>query len=556
MNMARIALKTLFFKARAFEKATRDPIKAQKRVLFEYLARNNATEYGLKYRFSKITSIKDYQNIVPMSDCEVLRPYIERMTRGEDNILTSDRPVFFGLTSGTTGHPKFIPVTKYSRVKKAEVSSLWAYYILRDHPGIFKGKVLAVVNAEKEGSTESGCLYGAETGHGYKNIPRLVRDMYAIPYVVYTVKDYASRYYCIMRMGMEHDVTTVAALNPSTIMLLCQMAEEWKDDIIHDIERGALRGDLDIPVETKREIEKHLKPNARRAGELRGILDADKRLLPKYFWPNIQLIECWKGGPMRLYLEDLRQYFGDVPIRDFGCLSTETRSSIPMSDTGAGGVLAINTNFYEFVREEEMEMPKRRFLLCDELEVGKEYFLIVTTPGGLYRYNIDDIIKVNGFFNRTPIIEFAQKGLNVVSLMGEKVYEVHVSEAVSRAAAENKILMKFFSASVQLDKPPRYIFLVEFLGDPRREEKEALLRSIEEGLGRENAEYRYARESLLLGEPIMKVVAPGAFERYRTKRIAEGARDSQFKAPELTSNPAFQKNFEIGEEIHFKAQPI
>jgi hypothetical protein len=223
-----------------------------------------------------------------------------------------------------------------------------------------------------------------------------------------------------------------------------------------------------------------------------------------------------------------------------------------MSDEGAGGVLAIGTNFYEFVPKDDMALREKRFLLADEVKAGEQYFLIVTTPGGLYRYNIDDIIKVNGFFNRTPVIEFVQKGLNVVSVMGEKVYEAHVSEAIDKAAGKSAVLIKFFSATVEQGRPPRYIFLVEFEGDPPSAKKRELFRSFEEMLGRENAEYKYARDSLVLGEPVMKVVAKGGFERYRAMRIASGVHDSQFKAPKLSADPEFGKGFEIAEEIRLK----
>ncbi len=551
MTLAQIAINALVFNARAFEISTKDPVKAQEKVLLEYLTRNKNTEYGLKHKFSEIALISDYQQRVPMNDCENQRPYIERMTKGEENVLTSDKVIFFGLTSGTTGHPKFIPVTKYSRGKKAEAASLWVHYISKDYPGIFKGHILAIVNPETEGFTESGCPYGAETGHGYKNLPKVMRGLYAVPNCVFDISDYESRYYCIMRISMEHNITTVATLNPSTIVLLCQKVEEWEDDIIKDIEGGTLHAKLDIPNETRKELERFLKPNPRKAKELRKILESGKKLLPKYFWPDMQLIECWKGGTVKLYLKELPQYFGDVPIRDFGYLSTEARSSITMSDSGAGGVLAVNTNFYEFVPKDEMGKSNKRFLLCDSLESGQEYFIVVTTPGGLYRYNIDDIIKVDGFFNKTPIIEFIQKGLNAVSVMGEKIYETHVNAAINRAAEKYDLLIRFFSASVQLDKPPRYIFLVEFDSDPGHEKKKGLLWSIEEELCKENAEYKYTRNSLVLGPPILKIVEPGAFEQYRAKRIAEGAHDSQFKAPELAIDPGFQKNFAIKEEIHY-----
>jgi hypothetical protein len=550
MNLARIVLKLLSVKAMAFERATKDPMSAQKKVLAKYLKRNKNTEYGLKCGFAGIKSIEDYQARVPVSDSEDIYPYIERMKSGQNNILTADRPIFFGLTSGTTGKPKFIPVTGYSRSKKAEVADLWAYYIVKDHPEVLDGKILAIVNLEVEGYADSGVPYGAETGQGYDNLPAVVRRMYAIPREVFYIKDYRTRYYCILRIGMGQDIRTVAVLNPSTLVLLCEKIGEWKDGLIKDIEEGTLEGSLDIPADIRTAIEKRLRPNPRRASELKAIIKEKGELLPKYFWPDMELIECWKGGTVKLYLKELPRYFGDVRIRDFGCLSTEARSSIPMSDYGAGGVLAINTNFYEFIPKEDMGKRKKRFLLSDQLEKDKEYYLVVTTPGGLYRYNIDDIITVDSFFNKTPMIEFVQKGLNAVSVTGEKVYESQVNAAINRAVDKHKMVLRFFSACVEFNKFPHYVFLVEFEEEHLpAEKKRGLLKSIEEELCLENAEYEYSRKSMALGAPMLKAVKSGEFEKYRAKRIAEGVHDAQFKAPELTADPEFQKNFIIDEVV-------
>ena len=548
MNFAYIALKALAPKARAFERSTKDPIVSQERVLLEYLSRNKNTEYGLKYNFAGIKTISDYQSLVPMSDCETMRPYIEKMTKGAAGVLTVDNPIFFGMTSGTTNRPKLIPVTKYSRDRKKEVADLWAYYIARDHPGVLKGRILAIISPEIEGYTEAGLPYGAESGHGYKNLPFAIKNLYALPYEVFDIKDYKARHYSILRISMEQNVTTLATLNPSTLVLLCQKIDGWKDDIIKDIEKGTLSDKFDISEGIRRKIK--FNPNKARAEELRRILRDRGELLPKYFWPNMQIIECWKGGTVKLYLKELPKFFGDAPIRDFGCLSTEARSSIPMSDEGAGGVLAINTNFYEFVPKEDMGRKKKRFFLCDRLEKGQEYFLIVTTPGGLYRYNIDDIITVDGFFNKTPMIEFVQKGLNAVSIIGEKLYESHVNEAVNGAVDENGVLLDFFSANVEPGPPPRYIFLVEFNTNPPPDKKKALLRSIEEGLYRQNAEYEDKRKSEDLAPPVLKVVRKGEFERYRARKIENGAPDGQFKVPELVLDFDFQDNFAIEEEVY------
>ncbi|MCX5665867.1 MAG: GH3 auxin-responsive promoter family protein [Candidatus Omnitrophica bacterium] len=549
MRIVQLALKALAPKAMAFERATRDPMKAQESLLLKYLSKNRDTEYGIKYHFSEVRSISDYRMLVPMSDSESIFPFVERMANGASNVLTKDEVIFFGLTSGTTGKPKLIPVTKFSRAKKSETLDLWAYYISRDHPGVLDGKILAIINPEDVAFTKKGIPYGAESGHAYKNLPAIIRGLYAIPYDVFRIKDYESRYYCILRIAMGQDITTVATLNPSTIILLCQKIEKYKEILIDDIEKGTLYQNIDVPAEIRRLIEKSLKPSPKRAEELKSILKDKGSLLPKYFWPRLELIECWKGGTVKIYLKELPQYFGDIPVRDFGCLSTEARASIPMGDSGAGGVLAISTNFYEFIPKEDMAKRQKRFLLCDELEKGREYFIIVTTPGGLYRYNIDDIVTVRGFFNNTPMIEFVQKGLNAVSIMGEKLYESQLNEAVNRAVEKNKLLLEFFCACAQSDKPPRYAFLVEFDGIVSSEGKRGLLKSIEEELKLENAEYKYVRDAQLLDSPILKVVKHGEFERYRAKRVMEGANDSQFKVPELTSDENFQKNFIVEEEF-------
>jgi len=549
INLTPFVIKTMAPAALAFERAVKEPLGAQRKILFEFLERNKNTEYGLKYNFAGIKSIEDYQRLVPLVNCEVMRPYVERMTKGEPNILTLEKPVLFSVTSGSSGHPKFVPITKYAQAKKANVINLWAYYILRDHPKITGGKILAIVSPEVDGFTPSGVPYGAESGHGYRNLPDVVKRLYALPYEVFEIKDYDARYYTILRIAMEQNIATIATMTPSTIILLCQWIEKVTGDVINDIEKGTLKRGLDISPEIRKSIEENLRPNPKRADRLRSILAEKKELLPKYFWPRLELIECWKRGTVGLYLKDFPKYFGDVAVRDFGYFSSEARCSIPMSDEGAGGVLAVNANFYEFIPKEDIGKKEKKVLLCDRLEKGGEYFVVLTTPGGLYRYNIDDIVRVSGFFDKTPVIEFVQKGLNVTSITGEKLYESEVVEAIGRAQDRHNISIEFITASIELSKMPRYIFLVEFGKNPDPGKKKEFLKSIEKELCKISEEYDFNRKARELRDPVLKVVAEGEFERFRVKRVKEGAHDGQFKIPLLTGDVNFQKQFRIEEEI-------
>ncbi len=546
MNILSILLKYLEPRRQAFEASAEDPLKAQEQTLLKYLWRNKDTEYGRKYNFGAIRSIDNYRRVVPINSYETIRAYVDKIAGGGQNVLTKDKVEFFGVTSGTTNKPKLIPTTSYSEKIKESILNLWSYYITRDYPGVLDGKILAIVSPEIEGATEAGIPFGAESGYSYRTLPKAITGLYSLPYQVFEIENYESRHYAMLRISIEQNISTIATLNPNTIVLLMRKIEKWQQLIINDISLGKLSEEFEIAPEIRTVLEKSFKPNPGRADELKRILKTNGSLLPKYFWPNIKLIECWQGGMMKLYIKELKDYFGPLPIRDIGCVSTEARNSIPINDDTASGVLAIKINFFEFIPREEAAKPDRRTLLCTELREGEEYFIIVTTAGGLYRYNIDDIIKVTGYFKQTPLIEFVQKGLGATSLAGEKLYESHVNEAITSVMEKEKVRLEFFCAVAKPMEGPRYSFLAEF-SPPAPTEKDIvrILGSIEDELRRQNREYDYVRQAQLLGPPVMKVLKLGSFENYRVRRIAEGAKEGQFKAPELTADCDFENNFDV-----------
>ncbi|MDD5440050.1 MAG: GH3 auxin-responsive promoter family protein, partial [Candidatus Omnitrophica bacterium] len=144
---------------------------------------------------------------------------------------------------------------------------------------------------------------------------------------------------------------------------------------------------------------------------------------------------------------------------------------------------------------------------------------------------------------------FVQKGLDATSLAGEKLYESQVDAAFNKALERYNLTIEFFTAVAATEETPHYAFLVEFSDSPSPEKKKLFLRAVEDNLYRENREYQFVRESQMLGPPTLKVVAKGEFERFRRKRLQEGAHDSQFKSPELTRDTNFEKNFTVVEEL-------
>lgn len=538
------------FEAARFDKKTVNPLRAQKEFLFRLLDDNKNTIVGKEHKFSEIKTIEDFQKNVPVYNYESLRPYIKRMMKGDNNILVKDRVIFFGITSGTTNIPKFIPVTRKSRKEKSKVMDLWLYHLLKAHPEALDGKALVIMSPAIEGYARSGIPYGSESGDAYRHMPLFVSKHYALPYEVFCIKDYEARYYAILRIGMEANVTNIGTMNPLTILVLCQKIEKYARYIIEDIRKGALNKSFKIHSDIRELLEKKLKPNTGRAAELEKLLIEKGGLVPRDFWPNINLIECWTGGTVGLYTKEVMKYFPEnINVRDFGFVATEARCSLPISDNGPSGILTIASNFYEFMPEEDREKKNPRYLTVEKLEKGRRYYIFFTTTGGLYRYDIDDIIKVVGFHNNTPVIEFVQKGRNVSSATGEKLYESQVISAINKAKETTGIDVEFFCCCLERQIPPTYSFLVEFTQVLDPSQKKNFLNIVEENLGKVNMEYKTKRLSQRLGDPKLKVLEKGSFEKFRKASLAVLQHDSQFKASHLRSDFKIPPEFKIVEEI-------
>lgn len=549
-NIIKLLVKMRAFAADKFDKKTKDPQAAQKEFLLRVLYDNRDTVFGKKYGFSQIRTIEDFQRKVPVHDYEGLRPYIARMMDGGKNVLVRDNPIFYGITSGTTNVPKFIPVTKRSRKQKSGVMNLWLYYALKKHPEAIYGKSFIIMSPAVEGYTKSGIPYGSESGDAYRHMPPFISKHYALPYEVFCIKDYEARYYTMLRIGIEADVSNMGTMNPLTILVLCQKIEKYANNIIEDIRSGTLNRFFNIEPDIRKKLEKRLRPNPARSAELERIMIRKGTLLPKDFWPKIAMLECWTGGTVGIYIKEIMKYFPDrISLRDFGFVATEARCSIPISDNGPNGILTIASNFYEFIPEEDIDKKDPRYLTADKLEKGKRYYIIFTTTSGLYRYNIDDIIKVSGFYNSTPVIEFVQKGKNVSSATGEKLYESQVISAIHKAKEATGVHVEFFCCCLECHVPPGYSFLIEFSSEPDHSKKKDFLSAVEDNLGKINIEYRSKRLSQRLDNPKMKVLEKGSFEKFRQARLAVLQHDSQFKASHLRCDFKIPPEFKIIEEI-------
>jgi hypothetical protein len=543
-----------FTRSRSFEAATRDPAGAQAEVLRELIADNSDTAFGRAHGFSRVTTAAEYASAIPIADYEAFRPYVKRIIGGEKRVLTADDPYMFTTTSGTTGEPKLLPVTIRWREQMAALTRLWLAHAMRDHPQCLEHKALTIVSPAIEGETDTGMPYGAMSGVTYQRIPWLIRRHYVLPYAVSLIANCEARYFLTMRLAMAERVSMIGTPNPSTLIRLARTAEENADRIIRAIHDGTL-GIEEPQIHshwgiTARDaiaaIRAATRPDPARAHLLENVVARDGRLLPRGAWPELRLIGCWLGGSVGFQASQLAECYGDVPRRDLGLWASEGRMTLPTEDETSSGILAVGTSFYEFIPEARIEERDPPIMLAHQLERGQRYYIVISGQNGLYRYDMNDIVEVTGFYNRTPLIAFVRKGRDMVSITGEKIHVQQLQAAIRAAEGGDKSLVLQFRAIPDV-KNSRYDLLVEFVG-ARNDllDGDRFIRDFDKALAKVNIEYASKRDSARLNLPRLCVMRPRWSDRITAADFKNGKREAQYKWRQLAEE---WDAFSIGEVI-------
>ncbi|MBP3575069.1 MAG: GH3 auxin-responsive promoter family protein, partial [Paludibacteraceae bacterium] len=480
----------------SLKRASKNPRKAQEKTLREILTYARDTEYGKEHHFAEILEAKTdtelyarYQKYVQLNDYEDLRPYVEKHKHGASNILFPGKPVLYATTSGTTKEPKWVPITnEYLHNIYGKMTKVWLFNFIKNRPEVFTGKIVSIVGKVKEGEAPDGTMFGSVSGVTQRDCPGFVKKLYASPASVFSIEDYTARYYTLMRMGIERNITLVVTANPSTIVEMQNNVNEYFDDYCTDIEHGTLNAKLNIPQWIREDIQPYLKPNPERAVELRALKAKFGTVLPKHYWPNMQILNTWKCGNTAVYLDKINGSFPEQMLhQEFGYFASECRFGLVLDDT-VNTVLFPHFHYYEFVAEEELESENKHFLQLHELQAGKRYCPYVTTFAGLYRYNMNDLLEVGPSFCNTPTVHMIQKVNGIVTMTGEKLHERQFIEAVHAAEEKSGLMTKFFVGFADMEKSA-YHFYLEFADQSTTQEQaENFTKLVDEELKQTNIE--------------------------------------------------------------------
>lgn len=530
----------------AFEALCQQPQQTQEELLRGILAYHAGTGFGTDHGFAGIRTVADYRRQVPVAPYERFEPYIRRVMRGETNALLADPQVLmFALTSGTTASRKHIPITQQYLDDYRRGWNLWGLSAIRAHKHVFLKPVLQLVGDADEYRTEAGVACGNLSGFTAQVQKRVMRWMYVVPPATGKVKESRSRTYVALRAALPKKLGMLLSANPSTLVNLARFMDREKELLIRDIFDGTLNKDLDIPADIRAVLTKKLKPKPERARELEAFANDAGRLLPKDAWPAERLlVGCWTGGSVRPYLRQLADYYGEVPVRDLGLVASEGRMTIPVENNTPAGVLDVATHYFEFIPEDAIDRPDPPALGAHEVEVGKDYYIVMTTKAGLYRYHISDLVRVTGHFHNTPLVEFLGKGNRFANMTGEKLSEHHVTQAVDRLVQTIPQPLSAYALAPCWDEALPYYGL--FLEEPDAREPALLRRfltALDLALGENNIEYEAKRSSGRLGPVRAHLVPAGFWATWDRERVARtGGSPEQYKHPCLIGEVGFAQS--------------
>ncbi len=538
---------------RAFEEATSRPRQVQEALLRRILSVQADTDFGRRHHFASIDTVADFRRHVPVAGYEYVEPYIQRVANGELRALLSESKVhMFAMTSGTTAARKFIPVTPQYLADYRRGWNLWGLKVFRDHREVRFRPIVQLSGDWQEFTTQAGIPCGSVTGLTATMQLRIIRWLYCVPACVGKIKDPGAKYYVALRLSLPRRAGMIVAANPSTLVNLARAGDLEKESLIRDIRDGTLSQRFDVPAEVRAALAGRIrKRHADRARELEDIVRRTGTLYPKDYWPKDCIIGNWTGGSVGSYLRHYPRYYGDTPVRDVGLIASEGRMTIPMDDGTPSGVLDVTTHYYEFIPEDEVDGPQPTVLGAHELEEGRNYYILPTTSYGLYRYHIQDVVRVTGFFHQTPLVEFLSKGKHFANITGEKLSEYHVTGAMRDVLSRLSISLNTYSlAPCWDDQLPYYGLFIERGDLANLDQGIHLTQALEQRLCAVNVEYAATRFSRRLGPIRLELLPVHTWQTWDRQRLAKsGGTHEQYKHPCLISDPDFRATIGVEEEL-------
>lgn len=523
--------------ANQFARATIDVEGTQRTLLREMLQQNASTAFGKRHAFSSITDVADFQSHVPIVAYEDFAPWVERIAQGEQQVLTAERVELLEPTSGSTSAEKLIPYTAGLRKQFQAGIGAWIFDFYSQRPEVRRGKAYWSISPAfgTRRMSSGGVPIGFDNDDAYlgRTERLLARQVTVAPRGIASLRaGEAFRYLTLLHLLSTRDLSLISIWSPTFLTSLLECLPDWSERLCEDLRQGKVSAPGAERVE-RVTLESMVPRKApRRAEELRAIFrSGPPETWAQQIWPQLAVISCWTESSASLYIPALRRWFPDVEIQGKGLLSTEAFISFP-SYVHQGSPLAITSHFFEFV-----EVDTERIQLAHELEKDTLYRVIVTTAGGLYRYDTRDLVRVTGFTAQCPLLRFEGRGDSISDLVGEKLSEPFVQSALAQLFADLALSPAFSLLTPIAGEPPSYRLYLQIAPSTPIPDVHRIAARLEELL-QTNPHYRLAIQLRQLSPTtvfLLEGKGPSAWRVYEQHCRATGQRAGAIK-PRALSN--------------------
>lgn len=523
-----------------FDKDTENAFSRNTEILNKVLSRNHGTEFGKKHNFSNINSIEEYKKKVPLSTYKDYEQYILRMCSGEENILVAEDVKFYGMSSGTTGKQKYIPVTKSSLSAVSEIMSMLIQRILYNN---FKsswsyGKGLSLTDMVIAGHTPSGKPICAGTSGGMRSIKWMIPFIWTTPVEVMNLgKGVDTLYLHLLFALRERNLMYINGIFISSVLDMFRHLEKHSEELVWDIRKGNISRNLGLSEDQRKILQKKVSPDAGRADFLEGEFKKGFKDIAKRIWPKLIYVASVTGANFSIYDDKVAEYSGNIPVYSSVYSATEAAVGVNRYINKQRYVVIPKVAFFEFIPTENIDEEQPSTKNLNELKIGSEYEVVATNQAGLYRYRIGDVIKVVDFYKQSPEVEFLYRKNQLLNMVSEKTTEEHVLSAVSNTF--KTFGSSFSDYTVKPDNsvsPGRYVFYIEVKNSLKNSNLKSISNLMDKELCKANIAYGRQRSKGKLAEVQVKLVKEGTFMLIKKMKIAKGISKNQFKMPRVVTD--------------------
>jgi len=461
-----------------------NPVETQQKVFHELLAAADKTQFGKDHNFASIKSYEDFAKQVPIRDYEQLRPYVDRVVKGEADILWKGKPIYFAKTSGTTSGAKYIPLTKESMPFHIEAArnAILSYIHETGKADFVDGKMIFLQGSPVL-EEKNGVKLGRLSGIVAHFVPKYLQKNRMPSWETNCIEDWETKVNAIVEETFNENMSIISGI-PSWVQMYFEKLQE-----------------------------KANKP----VGEL---------------FKNFNLFIY--GG---VNYEPYRAKFENLIGRKVDSIelfpASEGFFAYQDSQKDKGMLLLLNSGiFYEFVKSEEFFSENPMRYTIGEVELNVNYVLIISTNAGLWAYNIGDTIQFTSLKPYRVIVSGRIK--HYISAFGEHVIGKEVEHALKDAMEGSDIRVNEFTVAPQIAAEsglPYHEWFIEFENEPENLDEFAL--KIDNAMRKQNVYYDDLIVGKVLKTLVITKIPKNGFQEYM-KSI--GKLGGQNKIPRLSND--------------------